>query len=99
LQEKLDNKVLKTRLVLSNDYEELSIRKVKPLNILAFVLVSLSAKRETPYVTLVSLSAKRETPYVTLVSLSAKRETPSYVTVRNALRRMRLLVCARDCSA
>jgi hypothetical protein len=33
--------------VLSNDYEELSIREVKPLDILAFVLVSLSAKRET----------------------------------------------------
>jgi hypothetical protein len=48
LQEKLDDEVLKTRLVLSNDYEELSIREVKPLEILAFVLVSLSAKRETP---------------------------------------------------
>jgi hypothetical protein len=85
LQEKLDDEVLKTRLVLSNDYEELSIREVKPLDILAFVLVSLSAKRETPH--------------VTLVSLSAKRETPGHVTVGNALRRMRLLVCARDCSA
>jgi hypothetical protein len=32
--------------VLSNDYEELSTREVKPLDILAFVLVSLSAKAE-----------------------------------------------------
>jgi hypothetical protein len=70
LQEKLDDKVLKTRLVLSNNYEELSIRKVKPLNILAFVLVSLLAKAEL----LVSLSAKVESCYVTVVSLLAKTE-------------------------
>jgi hypothetical protein len=66
LQEKLDNKVLKTRLVLSNNYEDLSIREVKPLDILAFVLVSLLAKTEP----LVSLSAKTESCHVTVVSLS-----------------------------
>jgi len=37
--------------VLSNDYEELSICEVKPPDILAFVLVSLLAKRETLHVT------------------------------------------------
>jgi hypothetical protein len=56
LQDKLDDEVLKTRLVLSNDYEELSIREVKPLDILAFVLVSLSAKAEPYHVTVVFLS-------------------------------------------
>jgi hypothetical protein len=44
--------------------KNLSICKVKPLDILAFVLVSPSAKGETPHVTVVSLSAKRETPHV-----------------------------------
>jgi hypothetical protein len=38
--------------VLSNDYEELSIPKATPPDILLFILVSLFAKRETPgYVT------------------------------------------------
>jgi hypothetical protein len=48
--------------VLSNDYEELSIPEATPPHILLFILVSLSAKRETPHVTVVSPSAKRETP-------------------------------------
>jgi hypothetical protein len=47
---------------------------------------------------LVSLSAKRETPYVTVVSLSAKRETPVPVTIRGTKAYV-ILVCARDYSA
>jgi hypothetical protein len=62
--------------VLSNDYEELSIREVKPLVILAFVLVSLLAKRETPHVTVVSLSAKRGTPGRTIVGDNKGYATP-----------------------
>jgi hypothetical protein len=34
--------------VLSNDYEELSIREVKPLDIPVFILVALFAKGEPP---------------------------------------------------
>jgi hypothetical protein len=37
--------------VLSNDYEELSIREVKPLDIPVFILVALSAKAESHHVT------------------------------------------------
>jgi hypothetical protein len=60
LQEKLDDEVIKARLVLSNDYEELSIREVKPLDILGFVLVSLWGGTEPCHVTVVSLFAKAE---------------------------------------
>ena len=71
LQEKLDDEVLKTRLVLSNDYEGLLIREVKPLDILPSYwwlrwprgsqLVAPSAKRESLcHVTLVAPFAKRE---------------------------------------
>jgi hypothetical protein len=76
LQEKLDNEVLKTRLVLSNDYEGLSIREVKSLDILAFVFVSLLTQTEP----LVFLSAKTESCHVTVVSLSTWAE-PCYVMV------------------
>jgi hypothetical protein len=34
--------------VLSNDYEELSIHEVKPLDIPVFILVALFAKGEPP---------------------------------------------------
>jgi hypothetical protein len=48
LQEKLDDEVLKTRLVLSDDYEELSIREVKPLNIRCLrISVSVSQEGDT----------------------------------------------------
>jgi hypothetical protein len=46
----LDNDIPRQGCVLSNDYEELSIVKTESSDILAFVLVSLSAKRETLHV-------------------------------------------------
>jgi hypothetical protein len=88
LQEKLDDEVLKTRLVLSNDYEGLSIRKVKPLDILAFVLVFLLAKTESHSV---SVEQDRAVSRDRADSVCQGRAM-SYV------RAYRLLVCARDCS-
>jgi hypothetical protein len=74
--------------VLSNNYEELTIRKVKPLNILVFVLVSLSAKTEPHSV---SVGQDRAVSRGRGVSVCQGRAM-SYV------RAYRPFVCPRDCS-
>lgn len=51
--------------VLGNDYEELSIREVKPLDIPSSYLVAPLSKTEP----LVAPSAKREPRHVTVVAL------------------------------